>query len=103
MASTRQSLKPSFGFERNSARASWTTSAQASIYQRLRFVRILGTTHVLWVPMLTWMALRLDTVPAGAFRVWLTVLIATNAVSLTIDAWDAVRFALGERHPYYVW
>ena len=77
--------------------------AQALIYQRRRFVRILGTTHVLWVPMLTWMALRLDTVPAGAFRVWLTVLIATNAVSLTIDAWDAARFALGERRPYYVW
>ncbi len=79
--------------------------AQALIYQRRRFIRVLGTTHVLWVPMLTWMALRLDTLPKGdtALRVWLVALIATNAVSLAIDAWDATRFALGERRPYYVW
>lgn len=79
--------------------------AQALIYQRMRFVRILGTTHILWVPMLLWMTLRMDTLPAGepAFHAWLVMLIATNAVSLAIDAWDAARFALGERRPYYVW
>lgn len=81
--------------------------AQALIYQRKGFIRLLGTTHVLWVPMLTWMALRLDTLPttqAGtAFHAWLVTLIATNAVSLAIDAWDATRFVLGERRPYYVW
>lgn len=78
---------------------------QALIYQRRRFVRILGTTHIVWVPMLTWMALRLDVLPTGetAFRVWVVALIATNAVSLAIDAWDATRFALGERRPYYAW
>ena len=79
--------------------------AQALIYQRKRFIRLLGSTHVLWVPMLAWMTLRLDTLPTGevAFRVWLITLIATNAVSLAIDAWDAMRFMLGERRPYYVW
>lgn len=81
--------------------------AQALIYQRKGFIRLLGSTHVLWVPMLTWMALRLDTFPteekATAFYVWLVALIATNAVSLAIDAWDATRFILGERRPYYVW
>lgn len=79
--------------------------AQGLIYQRKRFVRILGATHILWVPMLAWMALRLDTLPAGetAFRTWLILLIATNAVSLAIDAWDAMRFALGERRPHYTW
>ena len=79
--------------------------AQALIYQRRRFIRILGTTHIVWVPMLTWMALRFDTIPAGetAFRGWLILLIATNAVSLVIDALDATRFALGERSPYYAW
>jgi hypothetical protein len=79
--------------------------AQALIYQRKRFIRLLGVTHVLWVPMLTWMALRLDTLPKEetAFHVWLISLIATNAVSLAIDAWDATRFLLGERRPYYVW
>jgi len=79
--------------------------AQALIYQRKRFIRLLGVTHVLWVPMLTWIALRLDTLPKEepAFHVWLITLIATNAVSLAIDAWDATRFILGERRPYYVW
>jgi len=79
--------------------------AQALIYQRRRFIRILGATHIVWVPMLTWMALRLDTLRTGetAFRLWLMLLIATNAVCLAIDAWDATRFALGERRPYYAW
>jgi hypothetical protein len=79
--------------------------AQALIYQRKRFIRLLGVTHVLWVPMLTWIALRLDTLPKEetAFHVWLITLIATNAVSMAIDAWDATRFILGERRPYYVW
>jgi hypothetical protein len=79
--------------------------AQALIYQRKGFIRLLGVTHVLWVPMLTWIALRLDTLPKeeAAFHVWLITLIATNAVSLAIDAWDATRFVLGERRPYYVW
>jgi hypothetical protein len=79
--------------------------AQALIYQRKRFIRLLGTTHVIWVPMLTWMAVRLHEIPVeqAAFRVWLITLIATNAVSLAIDAWDATRFILGERRPYYAW
>ena len=79
--------------------------AQALIYQRKRFIRLLGVTHFLWVPMLTWIALRLDTLPKEetAFHVWLITLLATNAVSLAIDAWDATRFIAGERQPYYVW
>jgi hypothetical protein len=49
--------------------------------------------------------LRLNTLPEEepAFHVWLLTLIATNAVSLAIDAWDATRFVRGERQPYYVW
>ena len=79
--------------------------AQALIYRRKRFIRLLGLTHAVWIPMLTWMVLRLDTLPKEetGFRVWLVMLIATNAVSLVIDAWDATRFVLGERRPYYAW
>jgi len=79
--------------------------AQALIYRRRHFIRILGATHALWIPMIIWMALRLGTLEteATAFRVWLVLLIATNAVSLAIDGCDATRFALGERRPYYVW
>ncbi len=79
--------------------------AQAVIYQRMRFTRVLGVTHVLWMPMLAWIALRLDTVPGEgtAFQVWLIILITTNTVSLAIDAWDAKRFVRGERQPHYAW
>lgn len=79
--------------------------AQALIYQRKHFIRLLGVTHIIWVPMLAWMALRLDALPDGetAFHVWLVTLIVTNSVSLAIDAWDATRFVRGERQPHYVW
>jgi len=79
--------------------------AQALIYQRKRFIRLLGVTHIIWVPMLAWMALRLNTLPEGepAFHAWLVILIATNAVSLAIDTWDALRFMRGENQPHYLW
>ncbi len=80
--------------------------AQALIYQRRRFIRILGATHFLvWVPMFLWMATRLHSIPAGetAFRVWLALLVVTNSICLAIDACDSTRFVLGERRPYYAW
>lgn len=79
--------------------------AQGLIYQRKCFIRLLGVTHIIWVPMLAWMVLRLDALAEGetALHVWLITIIATNAISLAIDAWDATRFLLGERLPHYVW
>ena len=78
---------------------------QALIYQRKRFVRILGVTHVLWLPMLVWMATRFPAIPVEehSFRGWLVALMVTNVVSLAIDAWDAIRFLRGERNPHYAW
>jgi len=78
---------------------------QALIYQRKRFIRLLGTTHIFWVPMIAWIATRLDTLPEGesALRIWLITLIVTNATSLVIDALDAARFLRGERQPHYAW
>jgi hypothetical protein len=79
--------------------------AQALIYSRRGFIRLLGTTHVVWVPMLAWMAVRLDSLQwqEGAFRAWVLTLMVTNGISLVIDAWDASRFIRGERRPYYAW
>ncbi len=79
--------------------------AQALIYQRKRFIRLLGGTHIIWMPMLAWIVLRLETLPTGqsAFHVWLITLIATNLISLAIDALDFTRFILGERKPHYAW
>jgi hypothetical protein len=79
--------------------------AQALIYQRKRFIRLLGTTHFIWVPMLTWIALRLDSLPVAesAYHAWLLTLIVTNALCLVIDSLDLTRFVRGDRKPYYTW
>jgi hypothetical protein len=77
---------------------------QALIYDKTGFTRILGSAHILWVPMFAWMATRLETIQADPMLAsWLTVLLATNAVSLIIDAVDAARYFRGERTPHYSW
>ena len=77
---------------------------QTLIYGRNGFTRILGTTHVLWVPMFAWMATRIDAI-MGEPRLasWLALLFATNLISMAVDATDAVRFLRGERTPHYRW
>jgi hypothetical protein len=78
--------------------------AQTLIYQRIGFTRILGTTHILWVPMFAWMATRLDTITSDhGLASWLILLLATNSVSAIIDTTDAIRFIRGERAPHYSW
>lgn len=78
--------------------------AQTLIYQRIGFTRILGTTHILWVPMFAWMAARIDSIASEpGLAAWLLVLLATNSVSAVIDTNDAVRFIRGERAPHYRW
>ncbi len=75
----------------------------AEIYRRLGFVRLLGTGHILWVPMVPWLWLRLDqTTPLDStFEYWLIILIVMNTLSLVIDVVDVIRYIKGERAPYY--
>ena len=78
--------------------------AQTLVYNRYGFTRVLGTAHILWLPMFAWMGYRLDIIAADpAMRAWLSVLLATNAVSLIIDTSDVVRFINGQRAPHYAW
>lgn len=77
---------------------------QALIYDRIRFTRILGIAHLMWVPLFAWIATRLDLIePNSAFAYWLAAVAITNAVSLIVDLIDVTRFALGERRPHYQW
>src|SRR5215831_4617328 len=79
-------------------------AGQTLIYQRIGFTRILGTTHILWVPMFGWMATRIDAIanePSLAY--WLVALFVTNLVSMVVDTIDAIRFLRGERAPHYRW
>jgi hypothetical protein len=78
--------------------------AQTLIYQRIGFTRVLGTTHILWVPMFAWMATRLETIAGQpGLATWLILLFLTNLVSMVVDTTDAVRFIRGERAPHYRW
>jgi hypothetical protein len=79
-------------------------AVQTLIYRRSGFTRILGATHILWVPMFAWMATRIDIIlGTPALAKWLLVLLVTNAISMIVDATDAVRFLRGERTPHYSW
>jgi hypothetical protein len=79
-------------------------AAQTLLYERTGFTRVLGTTHVMWIPMFAWMATRLDTIAnEPALANWLLLLFITNLVSLVVDTIDAIRFLRGERAPYYHW
>jgi hypothetical protein len=79
-------------------------AAQTLIYQRSGFIRILGTTHILWVPMFAWMAARVDQISdEPSLANWLVLLFATNLVSMIVDAIDAIRYVRGDRAPHYRW
>lgn len=78
--------------------------AQAIIYGKIGFTRIMGATHILWVPMFAWMTTRLDTIATDpSLASWLALLAATNLISMIIDTAESVRFLRGDRAPNYYW
>ena len=65
---------------------------------RTGFTRLLGLGHILWVPLLYFLWVRLGQIPADDFfGIWLRVLMALNAASLMIDVIDVIRYAAGDR------
>jgi len=65
---------------------------------RFGFTRILGLGHILWIPLVGWLAFRLGQIPADdAFGMWIRGVMLLNTVSLMIDTADVVRFAAGDR------
>ena len=65
---------------------------------RFGFTRILGLGHILWIPLLGWLAFRLGQIPADdAFGLWVRGVMLLNGVSVVIDIADVVRYAAGDR------
>ncbi len=65
---------------------------------RFGFSRLMGLGHILWIPLLGWLALRLGQIPADdAFGLWIRGVMLLNAVSLVIDGVDVFRYATGDR------
>ena len=77
-------------------------TTQPASNQRIRFTRVLGGAHILWVPMFIWMASRLEQInQSPELAAWLSVLFATNMICMVIDAIDVARYIRGERVPHY--
>ncbi len=65
---------------------------------RFGFSRILGLGHVAWLPLLAFLAGSVADVPAtSGFGLWLRTVIVLDAISLALDAADALRFLRGDR------
>ena len=65
---------------------------------RFGFTRILGLGHILWIPLVGWLAFRLGQIPADdAFGMWIRGVMLLNTVSLVIDGVDVFRYAAGDR------
>ena len=74
------------------------------VYQKMGFVRLLGTGHFLWVLVVPWLALRWAHLPqdgGGLFKAWLLWVIVTDAISVILDSRDAIGFMKGDRAAYY--
>ncbi len=62
------------------------------------FTRLLGLGHILWIPLLYFLWMRLEQNPVDdLFGLWLRALMILNAASLIIDAIDVGRYIAGDR------
>ena len=65
---------------------------------RFGFTRILGLGHILWIPLLGWLAFRLGQSSADdVFGLWVRGVMVVNTLSLVLDAADVIRYAAGNR------
>jgi phage-related holin len=72
------------------------------LHAKLGYVRLVGIGHFVWIPMLIWLAFRLDHILEGTlFCGWLLTLIAMDTVSLLFDIVDLVRYVRGDRTPRF--
>ncbi len=63
------------------------------------FTRILGLGHILWLPLVLFLLLRLSHIPAdNFFGLWIRVVLIFNTVSLVLDAVDITRYIRGDKH-----
>ncbi len=62
------------------------------------FVRLLGISHILWIPLIyfLWPALA-EHAAETYFGLWLRFLIVLNTLALALDALDVTRYIRGDR------
>ncbi len=73
---------------------------QMAIFKMKGFVRLLGIGHILWVPLVIWLALGFKPEQlASPFGIWVAAVMILDSVSLMIDGVDVARYIKGERTP----
>ncbi len=64
-----------------------------AIFKAKGFVRLLGLGHIFWVPLMPWLALRLDWGRLdSAFALWVAAVVVLNSLSLIVDAAGVLRY-----------
>lgn len=62
------------------------------------YTRILGLGHILFIPLIAYIAMRLDKIPEGEpIGMFLCVAMILILISLVFDTFDVLRYARGER------
>ena len=62
------------------------------------FTRILGLGHILWLPLVFFLWLRLSHIPADDFfGFWIRAVLTLNTVSLVLDTVDVTRYIRGNK------
>ena len=73
---------------------------QMAIFKMKGFVRLLGIGHILWIPMVIWLALGFESEHlTSPFGIWLAAVMILNSISIVIDGVNVVRYLKGERTP----
>jgi len=71
------------------------------------FVRLLGSGHVLMIPMLVWFVFwRIDAVSLPEDRLfynWLWLVIVTDTICVVVDIVEVTRYLKGDSEPSYIW
>jgi len=61
------------------------------------FSRLLGFGHIFWIPLIVFLALRLDEAADDTVhRTWMLVVIALNSISLLLDTYNVIRYFRGD-------
>lgn len=78
------------GFALSSATMFWLAEVKG-------FVRLLGAAYLWWIPVLIYLALRMETIDfSSTFGIWLVLLYLTNIIALVFDMIDVYRYFRGE-------
>lgn len=65
---------------------------------RFGFTRIIWAAHIVWIPLVVWLWLRLPSVPLDSgYGLWIRLVIGADIIAMVVDAINVIRYFRGER------